>query len=342
MIEKKIRLSDRDDKGNNIFLTITENERINLESIDILLEMKISLEQTENKGKNFLHLLFEKEKTEENFLMEISKKFRKLGLVNKKDFKSKSVLHYYFKKGSISKQMVGHLIRINGDINAVDNKGKTPLHSFFKTHHFKNFDFLNYLIEENAKIDFISNSGKNALHDSFENSNVSFELVKYLVGYPLNINQTDSKNRNVLFYAIKRENITLDILLYLLENNADPNIEDKLGNSALYYCYSKKKFEFFCSIICNSRIEKNILTFIYKTSLSKKDKEYSSLIKDYMNNGSVWTFERYKLFPIKFQQKVKNFLICQLLISKKNRFFKIPKPILNKILLLSSSHKMVY
>jgi len=118
------------------------------------------------------------------------------------------------------------LIEKGADVNAKDNKGKTPLM------HAIGVDFVKLLIEKGADVNAKDNNGKTPLmHAIIKNFS---EKAIFLIDKGANVNAKDNNGKTPLIHSMSSWYSCSDIH-YLIEKGADVNASDSDGKTPLTY-----------------------------------------------------------------------------------------------------------
>ncbi len=148
---------------------------------------------------------------------------------------SATALHYLCQyKNSIDdtanqKKYIDALKAKGADLNAKDNKGKTPLHDISVT---ANQEIVRYLVDQGADINAKDNAGSTPLNLLCEWAK-NIELIQYLVeSKGANINNT-MNNGNTLLHSAANSEIA-EISEYLIQKNLDPNSNNKDNETPLH------------------------------------------------------------------------------------------------------------
>ena len=197
--------------------------------------------------------------------------------------------------------------------------------------------------------------------------NGNIDATKYLISKGANCTTS-------LLWQSSVESVDTNILNLLLENKADPNMPDTTGNTAFHYFVQKKNLHFeilkvflvykasistpnkqkqnSLHICCEKNIPENLLVLLSNNddqSLLKTKDFYVRTPKKIAQNNSPdcyflltnidnALFEKSYLFPFDLREKIFSFVVCHHIYSKTHKHLKIIKPILRKILYLSSKY----
>jgi ankyrin repeat protein len=142
----------------------------------------------------------------------------KLPDVNAKDNKGRSPLH---REGSKQKEVVELLIAKGADVNAKDNKGRSPLHMASSK------EVVELLITKGADVNARDNEAKTPLHMAS-----SKEVVELLIAKGADVNAQD-KNGWTLLYRQAEQADRKEIAELLIAKGADVNARDNDGQTIL-------------------------------------------------------------------------------------------------------------
>ena len=131
--------------------------------------------------------------------------------VNAKDNRGRTPLH------KVSNAKDAQVLLDHGaDVNAKDNEGKTPLHTV------SNAEVVEVLLAHNADINAKDNEGKTPLYER------NTELTKVLLAHNANINAKDNNGRTPLHTGLNVKTAKV-----LLDHGADINAKDNHGHTPL-------------------------------------------------------------------------------------------------------------
>jgi ankyrin repeat protein len=152
----------------------------------------------------------------------------------KDDYNTLTPLHIAAEKGTVS--IAAKLIKYGGDVDAVDEAGKTPL--YFAAYH-GNEPVARLLVESGASIDNPkTTSGQTPFHFAAYNEDAS--LSKYLLEHGANINAQNLSGQTALHYAA---GLNQNILHLLLAYGVELEIETKRGETPLYWAATGHNYE---------------------------------------------------------------------------------------------------
>ena len=126
------------------------------------------------------------------------------------------------------------------DVNAKNEKGKTPLH--IATRYNENLEIIKTLIKAGSNINAMTTKGYAPIHyAAYKNKNP--EIIKLLISKGANVNDAKNKNGTTpLMSAAYRKDKNIGIINALLDGGADVNIKNKKGKTPLMIAvYSKNK-----------------------------------------------------------------------------------------------------
>ena len=130
------------------------------------------------------------------------------------------------------------LIDYEGDINAKDTYGNTPL---MIASYKGNVDVVNAMIESGAYINEKNNKGLTALMIASSNNNI--KVIDKLINQLANINLIDNEGNNAFIWASKKKSFEAIRLLYYRGINI--NHQNNLGNTGAHYIDDPFIYQFF-------------------------------------------------------------------------------------------------
>ncbi|XP_034949608.1 ankyrin-1-like [Chelonus insularis] len=133
-------------------------------------------------------------------------------------------------------QIIKLLLKYNADIEAMDDRGWTPLITACSI---GNAEVVKCLLEHHANPNVTDWIGQPALHlvCSWE-SETTPQIIKLLLKYNADIEAVDEQGRTPLFVACKSGNVAA--VQCLLENHVNPNATNQHSQTALHYICSAK------------------------------------------------------------------------------------------------------
>jgi ankyrin repeat protein len=150
------------------------------------------------------------------------------------------------------------------------------------------------------------------------------QLVKSLVNKKADVNI----NKNTPIKNIKKDNI--ELMRFLVENNADP-----YKNDVFLECAKKNLVEVIATFLSHVKPPQDKVEQAYCFNSSKASGIVS---KRYLDEGTAWFFDCHHLFPEVWKRKLKYFLILHNIKYPKRSIFRLPKPILLRIVKMSTFH----
>lgn len=175
-----------------------------------------------------------KKKTPEDLLIELrSKKFNEAKVakmleiidVNTKDSNNENFLHKIIPDNNI--ESVRTLITLSIDVNAIDNKERTPL---LIASQYGYIDAIDALINAGANADIRNKKGHSPIYEAIKSN--KYNAFSILKKHTSNINQIDSNGNSLITLAIKVKNI--QILKDLLESSKIKVNKEILFNKDVY------------------------------------------------------------------------------------------------------------
>lgn len=162
--------------------------------------------------------------------------------------------------------VIKFLMKIIGDINSRDDRGRTLLHSAVKS---GSLDTIKYIVASGVDVNVRDGDGCTALH--LAPIFGKLDTIKYLVECGIDINVRDNNGRTVLYSIIILQD--LDVVRYFVDSGADVNIRDNNGHTALHSAviwniFDIVKYLVECGADVNSR-DSDGRTILYPAVLSK-------------------------------------------------------------------------
>jgi ankyrin repeat protein len=147
--------------------------------------------------------------------------------LNLKNEEGMTPIYYLINNNKVTLEMVQYLIENKADVNIKANFNSSLLIKACQKK--KNVEIIKYLIEKKSEINnkelkdphnfnFIQqNVYKTAIYFCCIDPFPSFEIIRSLVDHKADINMKDLNNEIPLFYASKNENSSFEIIKYLIE-----------------------------------------------------------------------------------------------------------------------------
>lgn len=147
-------------------------------------------------------------------------------------------------------EMIQEILKLDIDINAVDNEGNSALHYAVKT---INYDIINELFTSGIDGNILNSKNENILTYIIEKNDI--KLLNMLLKYNLDINKVIKKeeNFNIFLDLIRKDKIDLAKIILRNKNELklDINFSDNLWQTALYYAIISKDLDLVKLLISN-------------------------------------------------------------------------------------------
>ncbi|TMW69795.1 hypothetical protein Poli38472_001951 [Pythium oligandrum] len=184
--------------------------------------------------------------------------------VNAVDNKTKTPLHYASEKGSAS--AAAWLLKHGADVNAQDNAGKSPLHCAARS---RCLGVVNVFLAHGAIVDALDKYGsRTALHDACAASSEDEAIVSALLSYGFDANLPDRSGLTPL-HACFHGNV--EAVKLLLKRDVDDRMTEYLNKtslqSALHSAVTQGHVEI-AEILLQSRVDTHIVSNLGYTALS--------------------------------------------------------------------------
>lgn len=137
----------------------------------------------------------------------------------------------------VAEQNVLKFLTTGGDINVVDQHGRTPLVYAVIV----NLSIVKNLVEKGANVNATDNNGKTVLMYAVEEDHINhdtLEIVKFLLEKEAAVNAADQNGKTALMYAVFT---SLGIVKALVEKGAHVSATDNSRRTALSYALLKNK-----------------------------------------------------------------------------------------------------
>ena len=151
--------------------------------------------------------------------------------VNFKEEDGSTYLHTVSYKNS---RHIKILLEAGANIEAKDNKGRTPLDFAFER---RALPGVKVLLDNGANISLTDTEMHDFLFDIIKEGNAS--LIHSLIKRKVNINQTDEHSRTPLHLCVNKRSAAK----VLIENGASLNAQDNEGNTPLHYAINRQSIK---------------------------------------------------------------------------------------------------
>ncbi|XP_055595425.1 uncharacterized protein LOC129746031 [Uranotaenia lowii] len=235
-----------DQKGETVLhYAVRDSEISNLKIVDRFLNYRIDTLKVNSYGETALHLAIKYY----NFpaCKNILKHTVELpSLLNKKDGRGKTVLHYAFYKLNTyypcknfltPNHFFEALLALGANPDIRDLECKTALHMALAW----SSDKVQLLLDYGANPALTDRDGRTSLHLALRRK--SFIVKEILRRDKTLINQTDNYGNTALHHACKWPFSRLEILNILLREGADPNARNQLGETSLHLAVKEKNLD---------------------------------------------------------------------------------------------------